>query len=245
LASNEPQSLTTAESMVLDQRGPFRPLRVAIVEDHRLLSASLAAVLTAEGHHAFVPSLSSLCSLEAFLYEVRPEITLLDLDLGRYGTGRDVLPLALGAGSTVIVVTGTVDDVTVGECLCLGAYGWLSKASSYDELLEAVLAASRGEPILDPAERDRLMRCAREHRQASKKALAPFTSLSQREAAVLGMLLEGHPVERIASASYVSVTTVRTQVQSILRKLGAKSQLEAVALANKVGWTGPATPKGT
>jgi DNA-binding NarL/FixJ family response regulator len=66
---------------------------------------------------------------------------------------------------------------------------------------------------------------------------APFESLTPREAAVLGDLLEGRSADDIAEASFVSITTVRAQIRSILSKLGVRSQLAAVSMARRAGWS--------
>ncbi|MGH9296431.1 MAG: LuxR C-terminal-related transcriptional regulator, partial [Acidimicrobiales bacterium] len=170
------------------------------------------------------------------LFEASPQVTLLDLDLGPIGRGQDVLRGALHSGSAVIIVSATNDEGEVGECIELGAAGWVPKSASYDVLLAAVQAVASGQPLLSPTEKDRYLRAWRESRERRSKALAPFAQLSRREGEVLGMLIKGISVDRIAAESYVSETTVRTQVQAVLRKLGVNSQLEAVAMASRAGW---------
>jgi DNA-binding NarL/FixJ family response regulator len=66
--------------------------------------------------------------------------------------------------------------------------------------------------------------------------------LTVREAEVLGLLMTGLAVRDIADASVVSEATVRSQVKSILSKLEVSSQLAAVGLAHRVGWTAPGIP---
>lgn len=65
---------------------------------------------------------------------------------------------------------------------------------------------------------------------------ADFERLAPRERDVLAALPEGQPAERIAVDAVVSVTTVRTRIRSVLTKLGANSQLAAVAKARRAGW---------
>ena len=60
--------------------------------------------------------------------------------------------------------------------------------------------------------------------------------LSQRERAVLIHMMDGLSAEQIAALEYVTVSTVRTQIRSILQKLGVKSQLAAVAIAYQAIW---------
>ncbi len=61
--------------------------------------------------------------------------------------------------------------------------------------------------------------------------------LTERERHVLAELMEGHCADEIASAGSVSISTVRSQIKSILQKLGVSSQLAAVALARRAGWS--------
>jgi DNA-binding NarL/FixJ family response regulator len=64
-----------------------------------------------------------------------------------------------------------------------------------------------------------------------------FATLTDREEVVLAELLEGHCAEEIAKAAFVSISTIRSQIKSILQKLGVNSQLAAVALARRAGWS--------
>ena len=78
------------------------------------------------------------------------------------------------------------------------------------------------------------LRAARRRR---REAYAPFDSLTAREAAVLADIMLGRPADVIASAHYVSLATVRSQIRAILRKLGVNTQLAAVAMAHRCGWS--------
>ena len=64
-----------------------------------------------------------------------------------------------------------------------------------------------------------------------------FAILTEREQVVLAELMEGHCAEEIANAAFVSISTVRSQIKAILQKLGVNSQLAAVALARRAGWS--------
>ena len=57
-----------------------------------------------------------------------------------------------------------------------------------------------------------------------------------RECEVLAALIDGLSAEEIAETQYVALTTVRSQIRAVLQKLGVRSQLAAVAQANRVGW---------
>ena len=73
--------------------------------------------------------------------------------------------------------------------------------------------------------------------EADDGALA---ALSTREAEVLKALMDGKSADEMPAEQFVSITTVRTHIRSILRKLGVRSQLAAVALAHRARWSVPA-----
>ena len=67
--------------------------------------------------------------------------------------------------------------------------------------------------------------------------LAPFAILTPREQSVLAELMEGRTADAIAKSGWVALSTVRSQIKSILQKLGVNSQLAAVAFARQAGWS--------
>lgn len=213
------------------------PIRIAVVEDHVLICDALAAVLRSRGHEVLVPSLTSGPEMEAQLAAFHPHVLLLDLDLGSAGCGQRLIGPLSQAGTRVLIVSATPDEAQVGEAIWLGAVGWVPKHGSFDQLLEAVRIASSGGSLIDPGQRDRLVGLWRQRQTESEASLRPFETLTKREAAVLAALMDGRSVERIAAESYVSVSTVRSQVRAVLCKLGVRSQLEAVALAIRTRWS--------
>lgn len=220
--------------------GLDRMTRIALVEDHQLLSAALSSALTAEGYEVTIPQITTMAAIRDELFEATPQVILLDLDLGDVGSGEDLVQPMVESGACVLVVSGTTDQAKIGRCLERGAIGWLSKGASLEELLSAVLDVAAGHPVLGARERQHFLDVSREQRRSAAEASAVFEHLTQREAAVLGMLMCGQAVERIAVGSFVAESTVRTQVRCILQKLAVNSQLEAVALASRFGWSPPA-----
>ena len=77
-----------------------------------------------------------------------------------------------------------------------------------------------------------------------QERLELFDALTEREQVVLAELIEGHCAEDIAKAAFVSISTVRSQIKAILQKLGVSSQLAAVAMARRAGWSFE-SPSGT
>jgi DNA-binding NarL/FixJ family response regulator len=212
-------------------------LRVLLVDDHHLLAQTMAIALGPHGVAATLAPLHSPAAVLEAAEEDAYDLVLLDLDLGgALGDGADLVPGLVATGSRVLVVTGTTNEGAVGRALELGAIGAVSKALPFDRLLPTVVAAARGEAVMDLEARRSLLREARETRRAQQELRAPFEQLSQREDEVLRALGDGWCVTEIAAAAYVSEATVRSQVRGVLTKLGVTSQLAAVAAARRAGW---------
>ncbi|HTJ77028.1 MAG TPA: response regulator transcription factor [Acidimicrobiales bacterium] len=217
-----------------------RPWPVLIVEDHELLSGTLALALRQRGLE--VGTLNGPAA-EAVIEAARqraPALVLLDLDLGPVlGDGVDLVRPLVEAGARVVIMSGDGDRARLGSCVEAGASGVVSKASTFDDLIAAVERTARGEQLLTEEERQSLLAELRSRRRSDDERLGPFAPLTPREQAVLAGLMAGEPAEVIAQSAYVSVATVRSQIRGILRKLGVTSQLAAVALARDAGWTPP------
>jgi DNA-binding NarL/FixJ family response regulator len=210
---------------------------VLVVEDHALLAQSLVIALGAEGCTAQVADLVDRATLLQQVRTQRPAVVLLDLDLGgALGDGVSLVQPLTALGARVLVVTGTTDRVRLAETVEKGAVGFLSKTVPFERLLSTVVDVVAQRVVLSTAQRYELMAELRAARAAHNRDLAPFQSLTPRERMVLTGLAHGHRAEVIAEAAVVSEATVRSQIRSVLTKLGVNSQLEAVALAWTVGW---------
>lgn len=212
-------------------------MRIFIVEDHMLLAQSLRVALSAESHDVVVAPLTDPDAVLDAARDAQPDIVLLDLDLGgAIGDGRTLVEPLAQLGGHVIVVTGATDRPRLAECVEAGAAGFVSKADGFDALMSAVRSAASERALLSDAQRFELMAELRSRRADDQQRLAAFNALTPREQEVLVALMEGKSAETIATESFVSEATVRSQVRAILRKLGVNSQLAAVAAARRAGW---------
>ncbi len=208
-----------------------------IVDDHQLLAQTLALALRSDGVDAAVADLDGREALVARVQADTPALVLLDLELGgAIGDGSTLVRPFVSAGSRVLVVTGTDDPVKRGSVLEHGAVGLLHKAESFERLRDQTLRAARGERVMNEMQRAAVLEAAHRARKERDDVRRPFTRLTPREQQVLHALGRGKPVGHIAREWVISEATVRSQVRSILSKLGVGSQLEAVALAMRAGW---------
>jgi two-component system nitrate/nitrite response regulator NarL len=209
---------------------------IALVDNQRLFTSAVAIPLRGRGFDVVEPAVAPASELETTLDKAAPAVVALDLDLGCAGPGDALVGPLTERGAAVLVVSAISDDARIGSCLVRGAVGWVPKTADVDELVGAVEAAAEGRAVLCASERSRLVEAWR--RSQPERALpSGLDKLSPREAFVLGELVGGRSVAEIARDSWVAETTVRSQVRSILAKLNVRSQLQAVALASREGWT--------
>jgi DNA-binding NarL/FixJ family response regulator len=208
---------------------------VIVIDDHELFATSLVMALRGHGFEARqVP----VARLPEYLASP-PGLVVLDLNLGRDSAGRwcsgvDLVRTLRGQGWKVLVVSGSVDTPGVAAAISEGAIGSVPKSSSFQTLLDTVVAAAAGEPVMSEADRARWLARHRGYQAQERELARRLGRLSGREREVLELLAEGHRAAEIADRFTVSLTTVRTQIRSVLSKLEVGSQLEAVALIRQM-----------
>lgn len=218
------------------------PVRVVVVEDHALFAQAVGLALSVAGHRVFQEIADegrTLASLLAGVTRRRPDVVLLDLDLGPYVDGqRLVAPLA-ASGIAVVVLTATLNHRKWGEALAHGARTVLSKDESLDVIRATVERIGQGLSVIEARERDALLSLWCSVGSRAMDRVERLHLLSPREADVLGYMMQGLTSHEIAQLNVVSEATIRTQVKTILRKLRVSSQLAAVALAHEADWHPP------
>ncbi|HMR47661.1 MAG TPA: response regulator transcription factor [Arachnia sp.] len=197
--------------------------RVLVVDDHLVLAELIAQTIDASPDGECVAIAADIDAALSLAGSTRPDTIIMDAQLPS-GDGvaalpglRDSLPEA-----RVIVLTGRPRPDRERAAFEAGAVGYLGKDAPLETLMDAVRNATRSAPARDPRLRERAA-------AAAAKALSP------REREVLALLAEGRYVQEIAGELGLSVHTTRDYVKTILAKLGAGSQLEAVAMAAREG----------
>jgi len=208
---------------------------VLIVDDHELFSTSLRMALRAHGLDAHQVTPSGFDVILRQAEELPNGLIVLDLDLGKapdggWLHGPDVVTGLRERGWKVLIVSGSQDQPGIAAAIAAGAIGSVLKTSSFGALLETVIAAAEGRSLMTEAQHQSWLALDRTYRAKERELARRLSRLSRREQEVLELLAEGHRAAAIAEHFVVSMTTVRTQIRSILTKLEVSSQLEAVAL---------------
>ena len=143
----------------------------------------------------------------------------------------------------MILLTSETDPTVLARALEAGVDAVVGKTMPFPQLIRELAAIPRGQSVEAENRRLDVLRDARTAELDRARRLARFAALTPREEQVLAMLVDGVQAADIAEAFYVSLSTVRSQIRSILAKLGVGSQLTAVSLAIKAGWA-PRPPTG-
>ena len=172
-----------------------------------------------------------------------PDVVLMDVRMpGMDGVEACRLIREKVPGVNVVMLTSFDDEQAATASIIAGARGFLLKNGGPEELIHAVRAAARGQMLLDPALAgrvvDRLSALAvgadplHEDAPPSRQREAqPMSALSNRERQVLVLLVEMKTNRQIAESLFLSESTVKNHVSSILRKLGLDNRHQAAAFA--------------
>lgn len=171
------------------------------------------------------------------LVDWRPVAALVDVESVDAPVAAKSIAILCGAGVAVVALSGRRDSAIVARCLTAGATTVVDKGAPLSLLTEVMHRVATGRPVLEDGERGRLVFSTAGRVRTGDSRLAAFDILTTRERFVLAELMDGHVAEVIAARSCVAVSTVRSQIKSILQKLGVNSQLAAAALARNAGWT--------
>lgn len=217
---------------------------IVLVDDHRLLAQMMVDGLVQRGYRAAAIDVDEV-DIVGRVLGLRPDLVLLDAVFNDDEDGgmRILRSLQGMTTATVVMLTGVADQIRHAEFLAEGASAVVSKADSFEGVIGQVETVLAGLDPMGVTKRQDLAQQLQARRAAEADATGLFDELTSREAATLQALVDGLTVEDIASQRTVAVSTVRSQVRAVLRKLGAHSQIEAVAIAARHGLR-PSGPDG-
>jgi DNA-binding NarL/FixJ family response regulator len=208
-------------------------LRILVVDDHRAVAESIAMAIDLQPDMRCVGIAATIAEARAVFLTSHPDVLLTDVRLPD-GDGVDASRslLELDPDLRIVVLTAYTDVELVARVASIGGCGILPKESSISSVLGALRRAGEGAMSVDGGVLSVLLEDAQGARPAVS---APTVSLTERETEVLGCLSQGLDPQTIARRLGISVHTCRGHVKSILGKLEAHSQLEAVVKAMRWG----------
>ena len=208
---------------------------VFIVDDHSFFRAGMRSVLTEHGLSVVGDAPSAEAALP--LIERRaPDLVVMDLSMpGMSGADATREIMRRYPSVAVLVVTVSAGEAEVLDALEAGAAGYLLKDSEPAEIVRAVEAAMTGDTPLSPRIARLIVQRARMVPGAAQARTAVAEQMTDRELEVLRLLADGLDNRQIAEALFLSPTTVKRHVGSIVAKLGVSNRVQAAILAVKAG----------
>jgi len=203
-------------------------IRILLVDDHSLFRDSLSRLLQTEPGFRIVGSCASVSETLVIAASERPDIILLDYDLGEeQGTAAlDEIRKSGYQGRILMVTAGMSDTVTV-RVLESGSEGIFLKHSSPAQLVEAIRKLVAGEPWLDP----RAMRSLIAGATGKSDEQRASQALTQRERFVLQGIFEGLTNKEIAGQLQISEGSVKAVLQQLFDKTGVRTRAQLVRIA--------------
>ncbi|MES2093155.1 MAG: response regulator transcription factor [Actinomycetota bacterium] len=210
-------------------------IRVLIADDQELVRTGLRMILDAqEGIRVVGEAVDGLQAVE-LARRLRPDVCLFDIRMPR-ADGIDATRAIAGPGVAdpiaVIVITTFDLDEYVYAALRAGARGFLLKDAGAALLAEAVRAADRGDALIAPNITVRLLEAFADSAPSSSLT-GPTEPLTEREEQVLATVARGRSNSEIAGELYITLSTVKTHIASLMSKLGARNRVEIAIWAHE------------
>jgi DNA-binding NarL/FixJ family response regulator len=208
------------------------PIRVALADDQRLLREGLRIILDAAPDITVVGVAEDGLDAIALAAKEQPDVMLLDIRMPRCD-GIEATPRILQASPHTRVVLLTTFDMPdlVIEGVSAGASGFLLKDSSAEQLCTAVRATAEGQVLLEGQSAATLL--AGLARTPRLEPPTPDLGLTDREREVLRLIAQGLSNTEIAQELVVSEATVKTHINHLFAKLGARDRAHAIVLAQQ------------
>ena len=228
--------MTAAQRKPIVASGPDGdPIRIMVVDDHRLFRDGLTALLDGASDTVVVGHAETGKEALGRMEELAPDVVLMDI----------MMPDLNGIEATrrirgdhpeiqIVMLTMLEDDDSLFAAMCAGAHGYILKGADKAEVLRTVRAVADGEALFGPAIAKRLTAFF-QHAKGKGVSVSPFPELTDREREILDLIAEGRDNAQIASQLFISNKTVSNHISNIFAKLHLSDRAQAIVAAREAG----------
>jgi DNA-binding NarL/FixJ family response regulator len=215
-------------------------IRVVLVDDQELFRVGVTVVIDAQPDMQVVGQAGNGADGVTLTRQLRPDIVLMDLRMpvmdGVEATrqivrDRDGGPAAVSAPRVIVMTTFDLDRAAA-ESIRNGASGFLLKGATPEMLCATIRTVHDGNEVLAPGKLHAVLELIHGG-EATPEVPHEFTNLTEREREVFRAASLGLSNAEIAQGVYLSESTVKTHISSILNKLGLRDRVQIVVFANK------------
>jgi DNA-binding NarL/FixJ family response regulator len=212
-------------------------IRVLLCDDQALVRGGFHMILDAREDLEVVGEAENGSEAVTLGRRLDPDVILMDVRMPELDGVEATRQLVQGGSRARVLILTTFDlDEYVYEAIRAGASGFLLKDVRPAELVDAIRVVARGDALLAPSVTRRLLdRFATTLPDEPVPAPPALEVLTEREVQVLRLIASGLSNAELAAQLFVSETTVKTHVSSILRKLDLRDRVQAVILAYELG----------
>ncbi len=212
-------------------------VRVIVADDQDLVRTGLQMILDAQPGIEVIGVAADGHEAVALTRELRPDVCLFDIRMpGMDGIEATRQLAGPGVDDPVAVVVITTFDLDehVHAALRAGARGFLLKDAGPELLVQAIRSAADGDALIAPSVTVRLL-AAFSDKLAEAPPAQPREPLTAREEEVLVTVARGRTNAEIADELHISLSTVKTNLASVMAKLGARNRVEVAMWAYETG----------
>jgi NarL family two-component system response regulator LiaR len=211
-------------------------IRVVLCEDHLITRQGIRRLLEDEKGLEVVGEAGNGEEVIQLVNEIKPDVILMDVAMPKLNGIEATRQIKIISPKTnILILSAYDDDEYVFALLKAGANGYLLKNVSGDELVRAIKAVYKGDPVLNPVVAKKVVNYFR--LGETKIPTADDTAqLSERELGIIRLAAKGLTNKDIAENLHLSYRTVEGHLRDIFNKLGVGSRTEAVLQGLKMGW---------
>jgi DNA-binding NarL/FixJ family response regulator len=215
-------------------------IRVLLADDQALVRSGFQMILSAQPEIEVVGEADSGRQAIDLANRLAPDVILMDVRMpnidGLEATRRLV---ELGTTARIVILTTFDLDEYVYAAIRAGASGFLLKDVRPQQLVDAIEVVAAGDALLAPSVTQRLLARFAEALTRPEERASDLSLLTERELEVLKLVAAGLSNAELAERLFLSETTVKTHVSSVLRKLSLRDRVQAVVFAYEAGLVRP------
>jgi DNA-binding NarL/FixJ family response regulator len=215
-------------------------LRVLLVDDQALVRSGFRLILDTREDLEVVGEAEDGREVVELARALNPDVVLMDVRMPHVDGVEATRRLAAAGSRARVLILTTFDlDEYVYAAIRAGASGFLLKDVQPAQLVEAIRVVAAGEALLAPTVTRRLLDHFADQLPGPQQQPPELARLTERELEILTLLAGGLSNAELAERLFLSETTVKTHVSSVLRKLELRDRVQAVVLAYQVGLVRP------